>query len=72
MTQETTERTFTVSSPARLAVSNVRGAVRITELMPGNIRTVCAKREREYLGRKWSSHKQQQEQAEEHGRMEIV
>ena len=43
MTQETTERTFTVSSPARLAVSNVRGAVRITPGEPGQISVTAVK-----------------------------
>lgn len=43
MTQETTERTFTVSSPARLTVSNVRGAVRITPGEPGRISVTAVK-----------------------------
>lgn len=43
MTQETIERTFTVPAPARLSVSNVRGAVRITPGAPGQIAVTAVK-----------------------------
>ncbi len=43
MTQETIERTFTVPSPARLTVSNVRSAVHITPGEPGQITVTAVK-----------------------------
>jgi hypothetical protein len=43
MTQETTERTFSVPSPARLTVSNVRGAVTIAPGEPGRIAVTAVK-----------------------------
>lgn len=43
MSQETIDRTFTVTSPARLAVHNVRGLVKIRPGAPGQIAVTAVK-----------------------------